>query len=74
MSSLCQSAYHGCYFQQGEKDSFPVISLKALDNSLVDNSTMVDEDPARFKEGRDGDRLLIPCHALVVVHLEIGVV
>ena len=67
MGSMCQSTYHGCCFQQGEKDSFPVLSLKDLDNSLVDNSTIVDKDPAWFKEGRDGDHLLIPfqcntCH------------
>ena len=44
-----------------------MLSLKNLDNSLVDNSTMVDKDPTCFKEGRDGDHLLVPfqcdtCH------------
>ena len=67
MGSMCQSAYHGRCFQQGKKDPFPVLLLKDLDNSLVDNSTMVDKDPARFKEGRDSDHLLVPfqcdtCH------------
>ena len=48
MNSMCQSAYHGRCFQQGEKDPFPVLLLKDLDNSLVDDSTMVDKDPAQF--------------------------
>ena len=69
MGSMCQSAYHGRCFQQGEKDPFPVLSLKDLDNSLVDDSTMVDKDPTWFKEGRDGDHFLVPfqcdtCHFL----------
>ena len=65
--SVCKGAFHGHCFQQGETDRFPVISLRDLDNSLVDDSTMVDEDPLRFKEARDGDHLMAPfqcdlCH------------
>ena len=67
MGSMCQSAYHGCFFQQREKNPFPVLLLKDLDNSLVDDSTMMDKDPARFEGGRDGYYLLVPfqcdtCH------------
>ena len=60
MGSMCKSAYHGRCFQQGKRDPSPVLLLKNLDNSLVDDSTMVGKDPARFKEGRDGDHLLVP--------------
>ena len=67
LGSLCKSAFHSHCFQQGENDEYPVISLRDLNNSLVDDSTMFDEDPLRFKEVRDGDYLMTPfqcdiCH------------
>ena len=67
VESVCVSAFHGHCFQQGKTDQFPVLSIRDLDNSLIDDSSMVDEDPKRFKEGRDGDHLMVPfqcdvCH------------
>lgn len=54
----CERGWHGKCYVQHERDKFPVLSAKDIDDSLVDDSDMVDEDPMRFKEGRDGDHLL----------------
>ena len=60
MGSVCKDAYHGPCYQQGSRDHFPVLLSVDLDNSLVDNRTMVDKDPTRFKKERDGDHPLVP--------------
>eukprot|EP00536_Pseudo-nitzschia_multiseries_P008949 jgi/Psemu1/66766/estExt_Genemark1.C_2380032 len=37
---------------------FPVLSLRDLDNSLINESLLEDEDPTRFKEATNGDHLM----------------
>ena len=59
MGSMCKCAYHDPCFQQGFQDHFPVLLLQDLDNSLVDDSTMVNDDPTCFKEGREGDHFMV---------------
>jgi hypothetical protein len=63
----CNGAWHGTCFVQDAADKFPVLQVQDLDDSLVDESTLDDEDPNRFKEARDGDHLMTPfqcpeCH------------
>lgn len=58
---ICRNGWHAssCY-KQHSKDHFPVLRLKDLDESLVEDSKMEDEDPHRFKEARDRDHLMVP--------------
>ena len=54
-------------FSARGQDHFPDFLSLDFDNSFVNDSTMVDEDPICFKERRGGDHLLEPfqcdtCH------------
>jgi hypothetical protein len=64
----CRNAWHGkCYKQHGQ-DSFPVLRMQDLDDALMAEEDLEEDDPARFREARDGgDHLLTPfqcdcCH------------
>ena len=64
---ICNGAWHAKCYTQHKDDKFPVLKAADLDECLMDESTMVDEDPRRFKEARDGDHLVTPfqcddCH------------
>jgi hypothetical protein len=53
-------------------DHYPVLQAKDLDDTMMDPTDMVDEDPARHQEARNGDHLMCPfqcneCH-FVNVH------
>lgn len=41
------------------EDHFPKLSLKDVDESLVNDGKMEEEDLLRFKEARDGDHLMV---------------
>ena len=70
----CDGAWCGRCYRQSNKDAFPVLSPRDLDDALIDDEHMEeDEDKQRFKEGRDGDHLLTPfqcdvCHFLNMQH------
>ena len=64
---LCQSAWHGNCYVQGELDKFPILTLADLEDSIIDDRAMIDDDPKRFKTARNGDHLMVPfqcdtCH------------
>ena len=55
----CKGAWCGKCYTQAEKDSFPVLAPRDLETALMDDAQMEeDDDPLRFKEGREGDHLL----------------
>ena len=59
--------WHGKCYKQGPKDDFPVLNQDVEAEDLVSDDKMEEEDPGRFKEGRDGDHLMTPfqcdaCH------------
>ena len=57
---MCQSVYHaGCY-RKHEHDTYPVLAIKNLDDSIIGDSKMEDEDPERFAVARDGDHMMVP--------------
>jgi hypothetical protein len=63
----CRNAWHDAYFKQDKGDTFPVLQVRDLDDSLVDESALEDDDLNRFKEAREGDYLMTPfqcpeCH------------
>ena len=63
----CKEAWHGKCYRQGAKDDFPVLNQDVEAEDWVADDKMEDEDPGRFKEGRDGDHLMTPfqcdeCH------------
>ena len=42
---MCQSVFHaGCYHKH-KRDIFPILAIKDLDDSFMDNTQMVDDDP-----------------------------
>jgi hypothetical protein len=43
---------------QDEKDSFPVLGAKDLDDALLDEKLLEDDNLLRFQEAREGDHLL----------------
>ena len=57
---LCLNAWHGSCYKAHPKDKFPTLKTQDLEDSLIDDEQMEEEDPLRFKEGRDGDHLLTP--------------
>ena len=57
---MCQSAYHARCYQQHERDVYPVLAIKDLNDSIMDDSKMVDDDPKRFQVARDGDHMMVP--------------
>jgi len=64
---VCFGAWHATCFFQHPKDKFPVLAVKDLENSLVDEEYLIDDDLARFMIARDGDHLMTPfqcenCH------------
>ena len=70
---LCQGAWHACCYSQSPLDEFPVLAPYDLDDSLVDESHLVEEDSGRFKQGRNGDHLITPfqcdeCHFYNMKH------
>ena len=57
---MCQSVYHvGCYCKH-KRNVYPVLAIKDLDDSLIDDSKMEDDDPKRFEVARDGDHMMFP--------------
>ena len=57
---MCQGVYHaGCY-RQHKHDSYPVLGALDLDDSIMDDSKMVEDDPERFQVARDGDHMMVP--------------
>jgi hypothetical protein len=55
---ICLRGWHGSCYAQHERDRFPLLAAKDLDDCLVEESEMDDDDPLRFKEARDGDHLI----------------
>ena len=49
----CKGAWYGSCYKQSERDDLPVFN-----QDLVSEDKMEEEDPKRFKEGRDGDHLM----------------
>jgi hypothetical protein len=48
-------------------DKYPVLQAKDVEDSLMDPDDLVDNDPMRYQEARDGDHLMCPfqcdeCH------------
>ena len=66
----CSGAWCGKCYTQWDKDAFPVLAPRDLEEALMDDAQMEeDDDPMRFKEGREGDHLLCSfqcdaCHFL----------
>jgi hypothetical protein len=63
----CRNAWHGACFKPDRGDTFPVLQVRDLDVSLVNESALEDDNPNRFKEAREGDYLMTPfqcpeCH------------
>ena len=63
----CFGAWHSKCYCQNEKDKFPVLTLKDLDEGMVSAEDLDDNGEKRFCEARDGDFLLTPfqcdlCH------------
>jgi hypothetical protein len=56
----CEGAWHGACYRQHEKDKFPVLGMKDLDDALLDEGLLEEDDPLRFQEAREVDHLL--CH------------
>ena len=57
---LCQSAYHAGFYCKHKRDIFPVLAIKDLDDSLMDNSKMVNVDPNQFEAVQDEDQMMVP--------------
>jgi hypothetical protein len=54
-------------------DRYPVLQAKDLEDSLMDPDDLVDDDPMRYQEARDGDHLMCPfqcdlCHFVNIHH------
>jgi hypothetical protein len=70
---ICSGAWHrGCYTKD-PLDKYPVLQAKDLEDSLMDTDDLVDEDPTRYQEARDGDHLMCPfqcdiCHFANIHH------
>ena len=58
--AVCYGAWHATCFFQHARDKFPVLGVKDLDNSLVDEGFLIEDDPTRFMLARDGDHLMTP--------------
>jgi hypothetical protein len=63
----CKGAWHGSCYKQGPKDDFPVLNQDVEAEDLISDDKMEDEDPGRFREGREADHLITPfqcdaCH------------
>ena len=57
---MCQSAYHiGC-FRKHERDAYPVLAIKDLDNSFMNDSKMADDDSKQFEVALDEDHMMVP--------------
>lgn len=69
---VCMNSWHGSCYRAHPKDQYPILTTQDLEDSLVDDEQMEEEDPLRFKEGRDGDHLLTPfvCDYCVFEDLE----
>ena len=64
---MCYGAWHATCFYQHPKDMFPVLAVKDLENSLVDEEYLIEDDMTRFMVARDGDHVMTPsqcekCH------------
>ena len=60
LGKMCQSVYHaGCYSKH-KRDVYPVLAIKDLDDSLVDNNKMDNDSPEQFEIARNGDHMMIP--------------
>ena len=54
------STYHARCYRQHELDHYPVLATNDLDDSIMDDSKMVEDDPKRFQVARDGDHMMVP--------------
>ena len=64
---ICSGAWCAICFHQDPLVKFPVLGVKDLDNSLVDEGFLIEDDLTRFMLARDGDHLMTPfqcenCH------------
>ena len=65
----CKGAWCGKCYKQHPKDFFPVLDLKDLDGSLVDDNFLTPDDEDRFRVAQNGNHLITPfqcdvCHFL----------
>lgn len=69
---VCANGWHGSCYKTHAKDKHPILSTQDLEDSLIDDEQMEEEDPLCFKEGRDGDHLLVTftCDCCVFEDLE----
>ena len=56
---LCQGVYHARCYRQHEQDAYPVLAIQDLDDSIMDDSKMVEDDPKRFQVARDGVHMMV---------------
>lgn len=58
----CKGVWHPRCYQQGDKDNFPVLKAKDLDDALMDDEDPgeTEDDPDRFKVARAGDHFMTP--------------
>jgi hypothetical protein len=54
-------------------DRYPVLQARDVEDWLMDPDDLVDEDPTRYQEVRDGDHLICPfqcnlCHFINIHH------
>jgi hypothetical protein len=64
---ICEGAWHGSCYRQVDSNPFPVLQTTDLDESFLGAEVLEDDDPNRFKCGREGDHLMCPfqcdlCH------------
>ena len=65
----CQGAWHGECYKEKDGCDFPYLVANDLDGSLINDNVMSGDDERRFREGRDGDSMMVPfqcntCHFL----------
>ena len=60
MPPICFGAWHSTCYAKSPSDQYPVLQAKDLDDTMMDPSDMVDEDPTRHQEARNGDHLMCP--------------
>ena len=51
---VCYGAWHATCFYQHTKDMYPVIGVKNLDNSLVEEEYLIEDDMTRCMVAREG--------------------
>ena len=56
----CTRAWHALCYVQDDRDRFPVLSVRDLDDALMDDTLMTEEEEGRFTRARPGDHLMTP--------------